>query len=175
VLIHAYGLFWRSDEVDWWPKAGSGGAFQLLGRVGKVYPALQVADFRTQHGIYVLYNDWGSYYVGLASTGTMGRRLRSHTRDKHAGKWDRFSWFGFDRVLTSRDVSGLQRLKRMPLKQRVEPAEMIRDLEATLIHVMPTVNRRNETFKDADEWRQVERSEKGRYLDRVARDRLPGL
>lgn len=175
MLIHAYGLFWRSDEVDWWPKAGSGGAFQLLGRVGKVYPALQVADFRTQHGIYVLYNDWGSYYVGLASTGTIGKRLRSHTRDKHAGKWDRFSWFGFDRVLASRDVSGVQRLKRMPLKQRVEPAEMIRDLEATLIHVMPTVNRRNETFKDADEWRQVERSEKGRYLDRVARDRLPGL
>ena len=175
MLIHAYGLFWRADEVVWRPGAGHGTAFQLLGRVGKVSPTLQIVDFRMQHGIYVLYNDWGSYYVGLASTGTIGSRLRRHTEDKHKGKWDRFSWFGFDRVLASRDGSGLQQLKRMPLKQRVEPGAIIRDLEATLIHVMPTVNRRNETFSNAAEWKQVERSEQARYLQRVARDRLPGL
>jgi hypothetical protein len=106
---------------------------------------------------------------------TSGSRLRRHTKDKHKGKWDRFSWFGFDRVLAYRDGSGLQRLKRTPLKQRVEPGAMIRDLEATLIHVMPTVNRRNETFSNAEEWKQIERSERDRYLNRVARAHLPGL
>jgi hypothetical protein len=70
-----------------------------------------------------MYNEWGSYYVGLALTGTIGRRLRAHSvRDLHKGKWDRVSWFGFDRVLLSRDPDGLQRLERMPISQQVDRA-----------------------------------------------------
>jgi hypothetical protein len=110
MLIHAYGLFWRHDEVLWQPKR-TRPSYQLLGRRGKNTATLQLADFRSQHGIYVMYNDWGSYYVGLALTGTVGRRLRAHSvRDLHKGNWDRFSWCGFDRVLLSRDPDGLQRL-----------------------------------------------------------------
>jgi hypothetical protein len=168
VLIHAYGLFWRADEVVW-PGSGDSGSFRLLGRIGKVAPKLQVADVCTQHGIYVLYNDWGSYYVGLASTGTLGSRLRRHRKDKHQGKWDRFSWFGFDRVLARTNSEGLRVLKRMPLKQSVEPKRIISDLEAMLIHVMPTVNRRNEQFTSAKEWQQVKADEQERYLGRALR------
>ena len=167
MLIHAYGLFWRSDEIVWWPGSGTRNGFQLLGRFGQAPPKLQVADFRKQHGIYVMYNDWGSYYVGLALTGTIGGRLRIHHKDKHRDKWDRFSWFGFDQVLPRKNQDGLQNLKRMPLRQQVEPGRIIRDLEAMLIHVMPTVNRRNETFNQALEWKQVKLDERNRYMRRA--------
>lgn len=169
MLIYAYGLFWRSDEIEWWPGTGNKETFQILGRIGQVAPKLQVADFRTQHGIYVMYNEWGSYYVGLASTGTIGSRLRRHHKDKHKGKWDRFSWFGFDQVLARTNRAGLQTMKRMPLKKSVEPARIISDLEAMLIHVMPTVNRRNERFARAKEWKQVRQDDRTKYLERAQR------
>lgn len=168
MLIHAYGLFWRNDEVLWQPGRGSRPGFQLLGRRGKNISTLQLTDFRSQHGIYVMYNEWGSYYVGLALTGTIGRRLRAHSiRDAHQGKWDRFSWFGFDRVLLSHDPEGLQRLKRMPISQQVDPGKILRDVEALLIHVMPSVNKRNERFASAKEWKQVRLDEREHYLKRV--------
>lgn len=169
MLIHAYGVFWRADEVVWWPGSGVRHGFELLGRRGKTAGTLQLADFRTQHGLYVMYNDWGSYYVGLALQSTIGRRLRAHCRDVHAGKWDRFSWFGFDRVMASRDARGLQQLKRMPVSQHVDPGRIVRDIEALLIHVMPTVNKRNETFASAKEWTHVPLSERDLYLSRASR------
>ena len=42
-----------------------------------------------QSGIYALYRGGVLYYVGLASN--LNKRLRKHRRDKHRGKWDRFS------------------------------------------------------------------------------------
>ncbi len=46
MLINAYGLFWRADEVDWSPGSGNHGQFRLLGRSGVNRPGLRVADFR---------------------------------------------------------------------------------------------------------------------------------
>jgi hypothetical protein len=49
-----------------------------------------VRDFiQGRNGVYALYKGQKLYYVGLASN--LRSRLRSHTRDRHAGKWDRFS------------------------------------------------------------------------------------
>lgn len=71
MLIRAYGLFWRRDEVPWNPGPGGAGAgevkpFSILGHVGEVRPRLKVIDVRPMHGVYVLHNDYGAYYVGLA-------------------------------------------------------------------------------------------------------------
>jgi hypothetical protein len=33
---------------------------------------------------------------------------------RDAGNWDRFSWFGFRRVLKGKDDDGLQKLGKMP-------------------------------------------------------------
>lgn len=44
-----------------------------------------------QHGIYALYKSNRLYYVGLASN--IRRRIPQHLRDRHAGKWDRFSLY----------------------------------------------------------------------------------
>jgi len=42
-----------------------------------------------RQGIYALYRRRKLYYVGLASN--LSGRLKAHLRDRHQGKWDRFS------------------------------------------------------------------------------------
>jgi DNA-binding transcriptional MocR family regulator len=44
---------------------------------------------RQRSGVYALYRRERLYYVGLASN--LRSRLSHHLRDKHRGKWDRFS------------------------------------------------------------------------------------
>jgi hypothetical protein len=59
MIIHAYGLFWRQDEVLWYPGAGTKNGFRMLGRRGVKSTVLELADFRKQTGIYILYGDYG--------------------------------------------------------------------------------------------------------------------
>lgn len=131
MLIRAYGLFWSADEVEWYPGGGNKGRYMLLGRQGERRPKLQLADFRTQSGLYILYGDYGPYYVGKADR--LGRRLKQHLNDRHAGKWSRFSWFGFRPVLTSRNEMGLQQLKEPRQKTRGTTPQAISEMEALLI------------------------------------------
>lgn len=169
-FIRSYGLFWRREEVDWAPGAGNAGVFRLLGRRNQNRPALQVADFREQRGIYVLYDDYGPYYVGLAAKQDIGNRLRDHTLDDHADCWDRFSWFGFRRVLKGRDTDGLQQLGAMPRQLVTGTASTIGDIEALLMHTLGTVglgNKNSMRFKNADRWEQVPEYETDDWLDRV--------
>ena len=42
-----------------------------------------------QHGVYALYKGSRLYYVGLATN--LRGRIKQHLKDKHAGKWDKFS------------------------------------------------------------------------------------
>ena len=42
-----------------------------------------------ESGIYALYDKDKLYYVGLARN--LKRRVKQHTRDRHAKKWDKFS------------------------------------------------------------------------------------
>lgn len=61
--IKNYGLFWRADEVNWFPGTGNKGQFRLLGRQGMNLPGLTLADFREQCGIYILYGNYGPHYT----------------------------------------------------------------------------------------------------------------
>jgi len=54
-------------------------------------------------GIYALYNNYGLYYVGLTS-GSLGYRIRKHTRDRHAGKWNRYSWYQIKKIGHVKDI-----------------------------------------------------------------------
>jgi hypothetical protein len=103
MIIHSYGLFWRADEVDWYPGAGCKGKFRLLGRIGDYRPGLKISDFREQKGIYILYGNYGAHYVGLTRRQTLGGRLKQHLRDDHKGMWDRFS--GLDSESCSRALT----------------------------------------------------------------------
>lgn len=45
-----------------------------------------------QRGVYALYRGDRLYFIGIARRNLAGR-IRHHTRDKHAKKWDKFSLY----------------------------------------------------------------------------------
>ena len=60
----------------------SGAALDRYQRIIRAY-------VRGRHGVYALYKRDKLYYVGLAKN--LRNRLNHHLKDKHRGKWDRFS------------------------------------------------------------------------------------
>ena len=76
-------------------------------------------------GIYALYRKGSLYYVGLATN--LKARLKQHQKDRHSGKWDRFSVF-----ITTHD-------------------EHLKDLESLLLRVTkkPPGNKLNGKFVGA--------------------------
>jgi hypothetical protein len=167
MLIGAYGMFWMRDEVDWTPGSGPD-AWELLGRHGERQPKLRMVDFRRARGVYVLFDDFGAYYAGLArGGGGLGERLKTHTRDKHRDGWDRFCWYSFDGVGTRRNAAGLTQLsmRNKPVPGRDE--SVIRELEALLISILGTRGQNSMKFEQADRWEQVGLYETDKYWDRV--------
>ena len=135
--------------------------------------SLQVVNFWDQRGIYVLYNDHGPYYVGKAFDQALGVRLRQHRKEAspHAGRWDRFSWFGWRRVLKGSDKSGRQRLGQVPEGVLADSRGSVADIEALLIEALGTRwvgNARSESFSAAVKWEQVHWSERDEYLSKVS-------
>jgi hypothetical protein len=128
MFIKNYGLLGSVDEVEWYPGQGACGVFRLLGRQGWNRNTLQLADFRPQQGIYILYGDYGPYYTGLTTKQGLGKRLKDHTWDWHAGKWNRFSWFGFMRVLKAKDEQGIRELADLAIGQVSDSETIIRDV-----------------------------------------------
>jgi len=172
VLVQAYGLFWRAEEIDWSPGAGRSAEgvprFALLGRRGANTPSLRMVDFRAQHGVYILYGDLGPYYAGIVTHQGLGTRLKQHRQDRHRGKWDRFSWFGFRRVLKQQNASGLQELGQQAAGKYVEHALMVREMEALLIRAMALRNVQKTRFPEGERWEQVRLDEREHYLSKLA-------
>jgi hypothetical protein len=163
-------LFWSADEVNWFRSSESQDRFRMLGRLGKRGPSFQVCDFRFQRGIYVLYDDYGPYYVGLTRVGTLGNRLKQHRTDAHEGKWDRFSWFGFAPVKGPRYADGTSALGKVPVRLLTDSKWAIRDLEALLIQSLGTQHRGNSLqmrFANGEHWEQVMAHEVDDYLARL--------
>jgi len=167
MLIKSYGLFWSANEIDWFPGNGTKGAFRLLGRRGVKTANLELADFRDQQGIYILYGNFGPYYVGLTRKQGLGKRLQDHLGDQHADKWDRFSWFGFRDLLKASKTTGLRPLKALPEVQLGTPTNAIGDIEALLIKAMGLTNIRQMNFHRAEEWTQVQEKDAERTLNRA--------
>jgi len=85
-IVNAFGIYWNRNLVHWKSIP------DLLGiqQVG----ATEV-NFKDQIGIYLLHDSRETVYVGQAIEQPLGKRLKDHTSDRLAGRWDRFSWFGF--------------------------------------------------------------------------------
>ena len=167
MFIKSFGLFWRTDEVDWNPGKGARGAFRLLGRKGVNLPGRRLADFRYQQGIYILYGNLGPYYVGLTKKQGLGKRLKDHLTDDHAGHWDRFSWFGFCSVLKGKDNDGFCRLASLARVTVGDPQFVITDVEALLIRAMGLKNINQNNFHEAEEWTQIKAHEADRLLEKL--------
>lgn len=166
--ITSYGLFWREDEIDWEPGKGRRDSFRLLGRVGANTGTIRICDFRHQSGIYILYDDYGPNYVGLTRALGLGQRLKNHTSDRHAGKWDRFSWFGFKNISDNKNQSGLSQLESGKDKVSTSQHTTIGDLEALLIVAMGTrSNKSKMKFSDASLWEQIPYDKYDLYINRL--------
>ena len=161
MLIKAYGLFWRADDTAWRP--GRGGKFRLVGRDTVNKRRLLVADMRSQSGIYILYSEHGPYYVGLVGNERLGPRLRDHyLKDRHSGKWNRFSWFGF------RDGEGFCELKDLAERAHGQPAKELADIEALLIQAFGlSSNKSRMRFRAAHRWDQVKEVDVAPLLARI--------
>ena len=172
MIIKSFGLFWQRSEVEWAPGRGKKNEFRLLGRQNRNAGALRLADFREQRGIYVLYDDYGPNYVGLANELAIGTRLKHHTTDRHSDSWDRFSWFGFRRVLKGCDGDGLRNLGKVPKTLVTNSESAIRDIEALLIMSLGTHTRGNINqmqFAAATHWLQVQHHEIEMYVEKARR------
>jgi hypothetical protein len=156
MLVTSFGLFWRADEIEWFPGKGVKNEFRLLGRIGKNRPSIRIADFRRQQGIYILFDEYGPAYVGLAKGDRLGARLRDHLSDHLEGKWDRFSWFGFNPVDVTPDDGGVLGLNEPNGGMTDDTSTTIGDLEALLIAAMgPKLNQQKMRFDKAEKWEQV--------------------
>ena len=154
--VTSYGLFWRADASDWSPGPGKPNQFRILGRIGKNRPGLRIADFRRQQGIYILFDQYGPAYVGLAKGDRLGARLGEHHRDHLVQKWDRFSWFGFNPVGAAPDNDGVLSLNQPRRDVTDDTSTSIGDLEALLIAAMgPKLNQQKMRFDSAERWEQV--------------------
>lgn len=88
-IITSIGIFWSREAVDWNSNKKIVG-FQGENNADEV-------DFTDQIGLYILYDRREPIYIGK-SQNSIGKRLLDHTKDRFAGRWDRFSWFGFRKV-----------------------------------------------------------------------------
>jgi hypothetical protein len=64
---------------------------RISSRVFSGFPKVLTDLIGKQHGVYALYKGNRLYYVGLATN--LRGRIKVHLRDKHAGKWDKFSLY----------------------------------------------------------------------------------
>lgn len=167
-----YGLFWRRDEVVWTP--GTGNKFELLGRRGATRNTLKVADFQFQQGIYILYGPYGPYYVGLANAESefrgLGKRLKEHTYDEHKDNWDRFSWFGFKKVCSTKaNKEGIINVQTNIAKvKQGDTNDSIKDVEALLIRAMGcSANLLEMKFTVDERWEQVTLDKREYYVNKL--------
>ena len=121
----------------------------VSGKVNKDGKAYEI-DFWNAYGIYVLHNEFRPIYVGKAATNRLGARLREHLTDRHAGRWDMFSWFSLSGVnTTSKNV-------RKPGIRQVKESTVASTLEALSILITdPPMNRKRESIPAALEAKQM--------------------
>jgi hypothetical protein len=171
-LVGAYGMFWQTHEVNWTP--GQGRRWQLLGKRGTNTGTLRVCDFRAARGFYILFDDHGANYVGLAlgNEGIAARLVRHHKNtDKN---WSRFCWFSFDDVVAVKGVSGWSAIAERDAIKEVSARTTVRELEALLIMVLGARdNKAQMRFIAGKPWTQVtiEDCQAGGALTKVDRDR----
>lgn len=147
--LSAFGMFWNRNHVHW------PGPPRLL---GKQKATASHVNFAEQIGVYLLHDRERTIYVGRTLE-ALHTRLKTHTLDRMAGRWDRFSWFGL------RGVGEDGALIECP------PAwlhsSMVETIEAVLIESLePPLNRKRGDRISGSEYLQVAYPEVERYAKR---------
>jgi hypothetical protein len=134
-IIKAFGMYWQRDLVVWRRKPA------LFGRQQAGATAV---DFAEQRGIYILYDHHTVVYVGRSIDRALGLRLYEHTIDRLSGRWNRFSWFGLQKVTES------GKLEESEIRSTA--ASLTATLEALLIETLepPQNRKRGDDFSDIE-------------------------
>jgi len=147
-MIRTYGLFWKSKDVFWGKQKNPG---SLLGGRSQSSKAIQV-DFREQRGIYALYADYELIYVGQTGAGKdrLFARLKFHLSDHLVERWDRFSWFGTQRVTQQ------HKLSTDTAQVHQDMSKALNILEAVGIAIAePRLNLQRGRWGDANQYYQI--------------------
>lgn len=140
-LISSYGIRWEKSAVHW--KSNP----RLLG-TGARFP--EPVNFCKQKGVYLLYDSREVIYAGSSARDNLGNRLRSHTTERLATKWDTFSWFGLYPIQPNGVLKTDSNLGGLGLEA------LVRGLEALLIEaILPRRNRRGGDNLRGVEFNQV--------------------
>jgi hypothetical protein len=156
-IINAFGIYWSRVLVHWKSATPDLLGIQQIG-------ASEV-NFKDQKGIYLLHDGRETIYVGQAIDQTIGKRLKDHTTDRLAGRWDRFSWFGFYPVKDNGELNLEAQFKDFTI-------QILGDvLEAILIETIePRQNRKKGNSFEGLEFLQqeapeIKRKQKKQLLD----------
>jgi hypothetical protein len=159
MIIKNYGLRWQRDLIFWGWKGKAG---CLLGRL-----ADNTVDFRGQIGIYILYDNEKIVYIGQAvkDNYTIFSRLKDHTRDSLADRWNRFSWFGI------RKVVGGENLASIAAAYKTDTKDMLDHLEAILLAVVePQLNKQGGKWIGASQYIQEKHEEHPEDIETLIRE-----
>jgi len=146
--IKNYGLLWERKHIFWGYSGVSG---HLKGyRRGR-----KEADFRTQAGVYILYDkDLIPIYVGQAGKGkkTLFDRLKNHTNNHLWNRWEYFSWFGLCKANKDGSLAQDDNPER---KISGIASQALNDIEGVLIlGIEPKLNKQGPNFKGVELWWQ---------------------
>ncbi len=94
------------------------------------FPSEVTTLAKGRHGVYSLFKGKNLYYVGLASN--LRSRIRQHLRDKHQGKWDRFSIYFIKNFAHIKELESLilriAKPKGNTVSGKLSKAENMRDV-----------------------------------------------
>jgi len=115
-LILTSGFYWARNDVQWKNNPSLWGKEQR--------EAVPI-DFASQIGIYLLHDGREVIYAGQAIKQPIAERLYDHTTDRHAGRWDRFSWFGFKSVTSEGKLNDNLESYTLTIQQIADIFEML--------------------------------------------------
>lgn len=153
MTIKNYGLMWDRHVVAWTGVKGNAGHLTGHGPIGANKKNQLEADFREQSGVYVLYEERRVVYVGQAGSGnnSLYSRLKNHTTDHLADRWNKFSWFGILNV--NRD--GSLSKQKGDLNRYLKGSETLDLIEGLLINSLePPLNRQGARWKKIEQYYQ---------------------
>jgi hypothetical protein len=125
----------------------------LTGRLASRKGAPHV-NFRNQSGIYILQEGFRPVYIGQAgrSDQRLFTRLKAHTQNHLAERWDRFSWFGIYPI-----KKGELDASASVVRIQTNIDSVLNHIEGVLISVTePPLNRQGARFGKAEQYRQVD-------------------
>ena len=152
-LIGVFGLFWDAEFVPFWEFGRT--SVPLLGQRGANSRTRVIVDFRKAVGSYVLYNDYGPTYTGIATSPGLGARLHDHRiNPPRDTPWTRFSWFAFGDVHDLSGHTGWGEVNPRDRPVATDADTNVRELEALIIQLLGT-HQAQMKFQVAKEWGQL--------------------